>query len=239
MPHTSATAKRLFLTRHAQAEHNVASDYTILDAPLTDLGRQQSRELHGISRDTFQQTAELLVSSCMRRPLETMLIGYPELHARLEAEGKPPVVLDILQEVQANPCDTPTAPVEKLKEWKDGLFSSLDFSALSPDYASKTGIFDPIRAPERAKRVRKWLRDRPEGEIVVVAHGDILRCIVDGQNSARPWANAEVKIFTFISSHDEEAALMEVDYVVPSNATNAPTSSEMGKPGANAVNGGC
>lgn len=35
----------------------------------------------------------------MRRPLSTMVIGYPDLRKRLEAEGKPVVILPQLQEV--------------------------------------------------------------------------------------------------------------------------------------------
>jgi hypothetical protein len=46
-----------------------------------------------------------------------------------------------------------------------GIFADLDFSTLSPDYASKKGIFATDNAPDRAKRVRRWLRDRPEAEI--------------------------------------------------------------------------
>ena len=37
----------------------------------------------------------------MRRPLETLLLGYPDLKSRLEGEGKPVIILDILQEVNA------------------------------------------------------------------------------------------------------------------------------------------
>jgi hypothetical protein len=64
------------------------------------------------------------------------------------------------------PCDTPLDPIEALRASNNGLFADLDFSTLSPDYASKMGIFSPGQATERAKRVRKWLRDRPEEEIV-------------------------------------------------------------------------
>lgn len=46
------------------------------------------------------------------------------------------------------------------------MFSDLDFSGLSPDYASKQGIYDPDNCAERAKLVRHWLRARPEREIV-------------------------------------------------------------------------
>lgn len=34
----------------------------------------------------------------LRRTMETMLRGYPEALKRLEADGKPPILLDILQE---------------------------------------------------------------------------------------------------------------------------------------------
>lgn len=64
------------------------------------------------------------------------------------------------------PCDTPLHPREELASSMGGMFSDLDFSGLSEGYASKQGIFDPERAAERAEMVRKWLRERPEQEIV-------------------------------------------------------------------------
>ncbi|WVQ74388.1 hypothetical protein IAR50_003989 [Cryptococcus sp. DSM 104548] len=225
---TPATQKRIHLTRHAQAEHNVANDYQIPDAPLTKLGQEQSRELNEITKDGVQKTADLLVSSCLRRPLETMLLGYPGLKARLEQESKPVIILDLLQEVGHWPCDTPTHPLSDLKASNDGIFSTLDFSRLSPEYASKQGIFDPRNAVERARQVRLWLRERPEKEIVVVAHGDILRYIADGQQSTRAWGNAESKVFTFKSETDEFAGMVESDDKVKApDATDDPTSSEI------------
>lgn len=97
-----------------------------------------------------------------------MIIGYPELKSRLEAQGKPPVILDILQEVNRHACDTPTYPPEAIQNDKDlgELFKDLDFSGLDEGYASKEGIFAPERVKERAARVRKWLYERPEEEIV-------------------------------------------------------------------------
>ena len=75
---------------------------------------------------------------------------------------------------------------------------------------------------------------------LVMAHGDILRNIVDGHQSARVsssrigielrskmWDNAETKIFTFRSATDPEATLLEIDKVKPETATDEPTSSEM------------
>lgn len=141
------------------------------DAKLTQLGKQQSRELNELTKSTYQRTANLLVSSPMRRPLETLILGYPELKKRLETEeggGKPVIILDILQEVARHACDTPTYPPEAIKNDPDlgGIFADLDFSGLSPDYASKKGIFAPENITQRATAVRKWLIERPEQEIV-------------------------------------------------------------------------
>lgn len=60
---TASSTKRIYLTRHAQARHNVAEDWTIADAELTPLGRQQSAQLHEETKDGLQKTAELIVSS--------------------------------------------------------------------------------------------------------------------------------------------------------------------------------
>ena len=72
---------------------------TVPDAALTPLGRQQSTELYEDTKDTIQKTAELIVSSALRRPMSTMVIGYADLRKRLEAEGKKVIILPQLQEV--------------------------------------------------------------------------------------------------------------------------------------------
>lgn len=71
-----------------------------------------------------------------------------------------------LADMLSLPCDTPTYPVSELQKSNEGLFKDLDFSSLSTGYASKTGIFSPEQAAERARKVRVWLRERPEQEIV-------------------------------------------------------------------------
>jgi broad specificity phosphatase PhoE len=67
---------------------------------LTALGREQSKALNEATKHGLQKTVELLVTSGMRRPMSTMVLGYPELRKRLEAEGKPVIVLASLQEVR-------------------------------------------------------------------------------------------------------------------------------------------
>nr|XP_018263018.1 uncharacterized protein I303_04508 [Kwoniella dejecticola CBS 10117]OBR85176.1 hypothetical protein I303_04508 [Kwoniella dejecticola CBS 10117] len=200
----------------------------VLDASLTELGRSQSQELYELTKDTIQKTAQLIVSSPLRRPMETMLIAFNDLKERLDAQGQGVILLDTLQEIEGKPCDTPLFPVDVLKSSNGGIFSALDFSTLSEGYASKTGIFDPVNGSERARQVRRWLRDRPEMEIVVVAHGDILRYLVDGQQSTRRWDNAELKAFTFVSEDDDNASLVAAtNSIKPQDATDQPTSSQM------------
>ena len=176
------TDKTIYFTRHAQAAHNVADDYSIPDAPLTQLGREQSSRLNPLTQSTIQQTAELVVSSPLRRPMQTMLEGYPNLVKRLQNEGKPPLLLTIAQEINAYPCDTGSEPDNLMA---DKEFDSLDFSDVHPHWTNKKGIYDPANAAERARLCRQWIRNRPEKEIVFVAHGDILRWITDGYNSAK------------------------------------------------------
>lgn len=69
------------------------------DAPLTPLGREQSKKLFEATKDTIQKTADLLVTSGLSRTLSTAVIGYADLRSRLEAAGTPVVVLPQLQEV--------------------------------------------------------------------------------------------------------------------------------------------
>jgi broad specificity phosphatase PhoE len=69
------------------------------DPPLTQTGRRQSALLNEDTKDTIQKTAELLLTSGLKRPLQTTILAYPLLRKRLEAAGKPVVVLPQLQEV--------------------------------------------------------------------------------------------------------------------------------------------
>lgn len=64
------------------------------------------------------------------------------------------------------PCDTPIYPLESLKHSQDGIFAHLDFTPLSPEYASKKGIFHPKNLDQRSRDVRRWLRNRQEDTIV-------------------------------------------------------------------------
>lgn len=114
-------------------------------------------------------------------------------------------------------------------------YAGLDFSLLTPDWTSKKGFYatDVESLKARARWNRKWLRERPEQEIVVVAHGDCLRYITEGQNSETSlWANAEVRAYTFAVEEEEdndgEAWLVRVAQSPIAREGGAePTSSEL------------
>ena len=89
----------------------------------------------------------------------------------------------------------PSPPQDRAALSSDPEFAGLDLSPLEPSpapehwagarsWTSKEGIFAPERVEERARWVRRWLRERSEDKIVVVAHGDILRCLTEGRRSA-------------------------------------------------------
>ncbi|KAF8314941.1 phosphoglycerate mutase-like protein [Clavulina sp. PMI_390] len=218
-------SKILHLTRHAQAEHNVDDDYSIPDAPLTALGREQSAKLNSLTAQNIQQTADLLVSSPLSRTLQTTILGFPALRAKLEADLGPTkgiIPLSRLQEVNSFPCDTGR---DRAELEQDPEFVGIDFSSLEDDWNSKRGDFDPYNIQERAKWVRKWLRARPEKEIVVVAHGDFLRRLT-GTSVWNSWANAEVRQYTFASEDDEDAKVIQIQSEVKTGEP-APTSGDM------------
>jgi len=219
------TEKRVYFTRHAQAEHNVDRDWDIPDPPLTQTGRRQSALLNEDTKDTIQKTAELLLTSGLKRPLQTTILAYPLLRKRLEAAGKPVVVLPQLQECNDFPCDI-GSPREELEA--DPEFSVLDFSLLTPEWRSKEGFYATTvpALTERARWVRRWLRDREEREIIVVAHADVLRYLTDGRNSEKPWANTEVRGYTFRTDEDEDAVMVPLLATsIASEGENEPTSS--------------
>ncbi|KAK9898423.1 phosphoglycerate mutase-like protein [Cystobasidium minutum MCA 4210] len=217
------SGKVIYLTRHAEAEHNVNSEYFILDAPLTAKGREQSAQLHENTQHSLQKEVELVVSSPLRRTMQTTLIGYPHAIERLGGKSKV-ILLPEAQECNDYPCDTGS---DRAELEKDSEFEGLDLSVLTDDWNSKKGKYaaNVTTLQARARHVRNFLRSRPEKSIVLVAHGDILRYIVFGEQNATPWSNAEVRKYTFVDEDGEEAWLKVLE-TEAKEGHEEPTSSE-------------
>jgi len=112
------------------------------------------------------------------------------------------IALPQLQEVDSHPCDIgkDRSELEKVPD-----FNGIDFTSLGDDWNGKQGIFAPANVRERAKWVRKWLRGRPEKNIVVVTHAEFLLSLTN-EDVEQGWANAEVRQYTFQTEDDNDEA---------------------------------
>jgi broad specificity phosphatase PhoE len=201
--------KTIYLIRHGESTFNVPPhDASIKDPLLTPTGQQQAQRLKA-----KVPIPDLVVSSPLRRALLTAIYGFDTV---LRTKEMKVVAIPELQEISKYLCDT-GSPLENL----EGDFSDLpvDFKLVHPSWDSKEGYWAPTerRSLERARKVRRWLRDRPERVIVVISHGHFLQlltgegCFRDiRKGSVYPeWRNAEVRSYHFDPKGGEEATLIE------------------------------
>lgn len=177
----------------------------------------------------LQKEADVIISSPLKRTLQTTYLGWAPAIERLGGLKKV-VCLPQAQECNALPCDT-GSPREVLEA--DPEFAVFDLAPLTPDWTSKQGFWAASDEAlyNRARYVRQFLRERPEHNIVLVAHGDILRRI-----TARPgkgpstyqWKNAEVRIFEFDPEYvDTEDCFLHQKENVAAAGGYGPTSTEL------------
>ncbi|KAI0393478.1 histidine phosphatase superfamily [Xylariaceae sp. FL0594] len=240
-----APNSRIIICRHGQAEHNpvndVKGDVNIPDALLTTIGKEQVAYLAHPSHELEQKIAsasglaspkngppqthllpklqeevQVIITSPLRRTLQTTLIGWKPAVERLGQKNV--ICLPDAQERRDFPCDT-GASREDLE--KNPEFEGSNFELLTPDWNGKKGKYSPKDEDmiERAKRVRQYLRGRPEEHILLVGHGECIRFIVGtpaGKDKTH-WDNAEVRIFKFDPEtvDKDECLLLEDAHVFP------------------------
>ncbi|WFD30035.1 hypothetical protein MSPP1_001048 [Malassezia sp. CBS 17886] len=196
---------RIYLTRHAQAEHNVHGDNSIVDAPLTDLGILQAERMPALTPEV-QDAVDLVVTSPLKRTLQTTALAYAPAIERLGGMKK----VVCLPQLQGSSREE----LEALE-----YYARFDLSALTPDWIGKAGVYavDEEALSARAQWLRQYLRGRPEQHIVVVAHGDFLRRIAEQPDT--PWGNAQIRLYEFDPALVETDAcpLMQVQDVTPGN----------------------
>ncbi|PSN65387.1 phosphoglycerate mutase-like protein [Corynespora cassiicola Philippines] len=182
----------VILIRHAQALHNVASDWSIHDPPLSELGERQCAELQeNLKQNKLANEVELIIVSAMRRTLQTASLGLDWLIN----EKKVRIVPDAgWQENADKPCDTGSPITTMAKEFP------YDFSSVDPLYPDKTTHLrtNPYAFTRKAILARgqaclKSLYARPEKVIAVVSHSGFLRTAVCN----RRFFNADYRIFDF------------------------------------------
>ncbi|TGJ84762.1 hypothetical protein E0Z10_g4021 [Xylaria hypoxylon] len=181
----------LILIRHAQAEHNVTKDYSIHDPSLTKLGREQCVSLRkGLMEDPLAQQAELIITSPMRRTIQTSLDTVDwliEKGAKIQADAH-------WQENSVKPCDVGSTISKVADE-----FPGIDYSTVDPVWPDKTSPagsryhYTKTAIIARAQAALQKLYERPEKVIVVVSHSGFLRMGVTGC-----WFfNADYRVFEF------------------------------------------
>ncbi|KAH7356141.1 histidine phosphatase superfamily [Pyrenochaeta sp. MPI-SDFR-AT-0127] len=182
----------LLLIRHAQALHNVSSDWSIHDPPLSKIGEQQCRELQeSLENSKIGNEVDLIVVSAMRRTLQTATIGLDYLIKK----GTPVLPDAMWQENADKPCDT-GSPITVM----ESEFPQYDFTQVDPRYPDKTTNLsnNPYAFTRKAILARgqtclKDLYSRPEKVIAVVSHSGFLRTAVCN----RMFFNADWRVFEF------------------------------------------
>ncbi|KAJ5661925.1 uncharacterized protein N7477_009541 [Penicillium maclennaniae] len=188
--------------RHAQGVHNLCTENHVIPDPLlTDLGHEQCRKL----QESFPRHAyvDLVTASPLRRTIYTALESFEPVfksHPDMQL-----IALPDLQETSDVPCDTGSDP-EVLREEFAG--KNVDLGLVHEGWNNKEGRYAPRNGAlkERARAARRWLKARPEKEIVMVTHGGFLHYFTeDWEDSSEfqgtGWMNTEYRTFTF---SDEE-----------------------------------
>lgn len=187
--------------RHGQGYHSIAENgHDLRDPHLTSHGEQQCRA----RRKAFQRhdQVELLLASPLRRALQTCAITFlPSLD-----RGMKIIALPMAEECSDAPSDTGSDPASLRAEFADKHGREcISFDHVSEGWHIHEGEYatDPAALIRRAAKLRRWIKARPEKEVVLVAHGFFNHYItgdVDGKGEqTTPWWNeAELRTFTFV-----------------------------------------
>ena len=213
-------AKRLLLLRHGQALHNVRAEAAreggcsydaflqimkeddVLDADLTEIGRQQARAV--AAARAGMDEPELVVASCLSRALETAALAFPRTTV---APGRF-VCIEALREINGYLINGQRRPRTELAT----RFAACDFSSLSDEHdtqvrhprtprpAAEPPTSQSPHAPgtqwtadlesnesaaARAYDVLIDLARRRETYIGVVAHGGLFHLLLNKHPKAR------------------------------------------------------
>ncbi|KAF2501884.1 hypothetical protein BU16DRAFT_522770 [Lophium mytilinum] len=208
--------KLIHLVRHGAGLHDETHDTSIPDPLLTDLGASQATALRDLlaTHNVFP-TLELVASSPLRRCIQTSLIAFqPYLSSHPSL-----LLLPRSQESSAEPANTGSSIPAIADFFKDQPVA-LDFSMCDryPEFNSKTGLFAPTTPAleERAKELRRLLREREERVVAVAAHGNFLHHItgmidVEGKQVGGDWENAEWRVFEFVDGTGEGNGVVDVE----------------------------
>ncbi|WEW58110.1 hypothetical protein PRK78_003577 [Emydomyces testavorans] len=216
--------------------HNLSHENHIIPDPLlTPHGETQCGTLR--VNFPFHSDVELIVASPLRRTIYTALLAF---EAPLKEKGLKVIALPELQETSDVPCDI-GSDLEVLEKEVNEKNLPVDLSLLMEGWNDKTSArwsADEKAISARAREARRWLKSRPEKEIVIVSHGGFLHYFTeDWQDSTfytvtkkkpspsnytnlRPspvwpgtgWANTEFRTYEFTEEiHEDDLYGQKID----------------------------
>lgn len=191
----------LHIMRHGQGYHSIAENgHSLRDPHLTGDGEAQCRK----RRAAFQRhdQVELLLASPLRRALQTCAITFlPCLNRGLQI-----IALPMAEECSDAPSDTGSDSEFLKAEFAENHGKScVSFDHVSEGWYLHEGEYatDPAALIRRAAKLRRWIKARPEKEVVLVAHGFFNHYITgevdeNGEQTTAWWNEAELRTFTFV-----------------------------------------
>ncbi|EMC95903.1 hypothetical protein BAUCODRAFT_508777 [Baudoinia panamericana UAMH 10762] len=200
----------LHIMRHGQGYHSEAvnkNGHEIRDPWLTPKGVEQCHErCKSFAR---HDQVELLLASPLRRALQTCALSFaPVLDKSIKI-----IALPMAEEASDAPCDT-GSPLEVLR--KD-FPQHVDFDHIKYGWFHHDGEYaiDPKALNARAAKLRRWIRDRSEKEVVLVSHGFFNHYMTGdvnekGEQTTPWWQETELRTFTFLEDR-EDAMIEETD----------------------------
>lgn len=169
----------IHLVRHAQGVHNLKTEnHVIHDPSLTELGHEQCHQLR--DEFPFHDRIELVTASPLRRTIYTALHTFAPVFERTNGAVKL-IALPDVQETSDVPCDTGSDPNVLHEELVVGKQAPVDLGLVAEGWNIKQGRYAPTNQAikHRAREARRWLKARPEKEIVLVTHGGFLHYLTE------------------------------------------------------------
>ena len=178
------------LVRHAESQFSsrgvVNGDPSVTGGALTETGRAQARAL---GRALAREPIDLCVTSEFERVRETADLA-------LEGRGVPRLVLPELNDIRFGSFEGKLLTDYRGWAWNRG-----------PDDSCPGGGESRVAAARRFTKAFRNVLERPEGTILVVAHGLPIRYVVDAARASNPAQRAE--LIGYAEPHRVAAADLE------------------------------
>lgn len=220
--------KRVVLIRHGNSTYNAwreetlrncrccSSRWTAHDAPLSEKGEQQVRQLHDTVRAlNLHQEVQLIVTSPLSRAISTARGGFWGPASGDAIRQRPPMVaLALVAERLDTACD-----IGKPRSELERSFRDVDFSLVEEFwwYGGKDNRPRPGQPHEREpwsvchRRIEetiRWLQRRPETCIAVVGHSAFFQAMTRSWSKLPNCGIMEIRISSSSASESESSVEM-------------------------------